>query len=58
MMSDVLKNNDKIQTSQTHYTERDWQRLVGWGWCPKERLIKDNTADEPNTNSVSDQNHG
>jgi len=22
------------------YTERDWQRLVGWGMCPKEQLIE------------------
>ena len=22
------------------YTERDWQRLVGWGMCPEKQLIK------------------
>ena len=22
------------------YTERDWERLVGWGRCPEHQLIK------------------
>ena len=34
------------------YTERDWQRLVGWGMCPKE-LLAESPADGAEPGSIA-----
>ena len=35
------------------YTERDWQRLVGWGMCPKELLLAESPADGAELGSIA-----
>ena len=47
--------NPAISTKQSYYfTQREWDRLVGWGTVPAERSTGMNSFDRAKSNRVDD----